>query len=125
MWAGGRVTFISPVIVGSVVSKASSILTVNYKQGRSGDLVFVTVLHEIKAQHGELLIREEQDIVYKESTPAKVVASTLAIMPIAQFTKTYSPSSTMLFRYSALTFNGHRIHYDVDSDITVNPTRYA
>lgn len=114
MWAGGRVTFIAPVIIGSIVRKESSILKVDYKQGRSGDLVFVTILHEIKSQHGDLLIREEQDIVYKESTAAKVVASTPAIMPVTQFTKTYTPTSTMLFRYSALTFNGHRIHYDVD-----------
>lgn len=114
MWAGGRVEFISPVIIGSIVRKKSSILKVDYKQGRSGDLVFVTVLHEVTSLQGELLIREEQDIVYKESTPAKPVVSTPVIMPTAQFTKTYTPNATMLFRYSALTFNGHRIHYDVD-----------
>jgi 3-methylfumaryl-CoA hydratase len=114
MWAGGRVAFISPVIIGSTVRKESSILKVDYKMGRSGDLVFVTVLHEVKSQLGELLIQEEQDIVYKGSTPAIQVADVPAILPPSQFTKTYTPTSTMLFRYSALTFNGHRIHYDVD-----------
>jgi 3-methylfumaryl-CoA hydratase len=114
MWAGGRVAFIAPVIIGSTVRKESRILKVDYKQGRSGDLVFVTVLHEVKSQLGELLIREEQDIVYKGSTPTKQVADVPAILPSSQFTKTYTPTSTMLFRYSALTFNGHRIHYDVD-----------
>lgn len=114
MWAGGRVTFISPVVIGSTLRMESSILNVDYKQGRSGDLVFVTVLHEVKSQQGELLIREEQDIVYKESAPAKQVAGIPPIMPVSQFTRTYTPTSTMLFRYSALTFNGHRIHYDVD-----------
>ena len=114
MWAGGRVEFISPVIIGSIVRKESSILKVDYKQGRSGDLVFVTVRHEVKSQLGILLIREEQDIVYKKSNPTKPVKSTQSIMPAAQFTKTYTPNSTMLFRYSALTFNGHRIHYDMD-----------
>ncbi|MEI7816297.1 MAG: MaoC family dehydratase N-terminal domain-containing protein [Desulfuromonadales bacterium] len=114
MWAGGRVTFMSPVIIGSIVRKESSILKIDYKQGRSGDLVFVTVLHEVKSQQGDLLIREEQDIVYKESTPTKQGGSTPATMPVAQFTTTYTPDSTMLFRYSSLTFNGHRIHYDVD-----------
>jgi 3-methylfumaryl-CoA hydratase len=114
MWAGGRLTFISPVIIGSIVRKESSILNIDYKQGRSGDLVFVTVLHEITSQQGEVLIREEQDIVYKESTPTKQAAGTPALVPASQFTKTYTPTSTMLFRYSALTFNGHRIHYDAD-----------
>jgi 3-methylfumaryl-CoA hydratase len=114
MWAGGRVKFVSPVVIGSIVRKESSIMKVDYKQGRSGDLVFVTVLHEIKSQLGDLLIREEQDVVYKDSTPTKQDTGIPAASPILQFTTTYTPTSTMLFRYSALTFNGHRIHYDVD-----------
>ena len=112
MWAGGRVTFITPVIIGSTVRKESSILKVDYKQGRSGDLVFVTVLHEILSHQGELLIREEQDIVYKEFTQTPQTARTPSRIADSQFTRTYTPNSTMLFRYSALTFNGHRIHYD-------------
>jgi len=114
MWAGGRVVFLSPVKIGTTVRKVSHILKVDHKQGRSGDLVFVTVLHEVTSQQGDLLIREEQDIVYKGSAPAQQTAQTAQMHASSQFTRTYTPSSTMLFRYSALTFNGHRIHYDVD-----------
>jgi len=114
MWAGGRLTFAAPMIIGSTVVKESSILKIDHKQGRSGDLVFVTVLHEVKSLQGESIIREEQDIVYKEASPNKPPAGIPAMPPNSQFTKTYTPSSTMLFRYSALTFNGHRIHYDAD-----------
>ncbi len=114
MWAGGRVAFISPVIIGTTVRKESTILKVDHKRGRSGDLVFVTVLHELKSLQGDLLIREEQDIVYKDSTASGQNAGIPAAAPAAQYTRTYTPTSTMLFRYSALTFNGHRIHYDQD-----------
>ncbi len=117
MWAGGRVSFLAPVRIGSTVHKESSILNVDHKTGRSGDLVFVTVLHELKSPQGELLIREEHDIVYKGpkiSTPPGSTANLPPPVPAGQFTKTYTPTSTTLFRYSALTFNGHRIHYDAD-----------
>lgn len=114
MWAGGRVIFHAPVRIGSTVRKESSILNVAHKAGRSGDLVFVTLLHELKSLQDELLIREEQDIVYMDSTPPGQLPGAPAVEPSSQFTKTYTPTSTTLFRYSALTFNGHRIHYDVD-----------
>lgn len=114
MWAGGRVSFVTPVRIGSMVRKESSILTVDHKQGRSGDLVFVTVHHELKSLQGETLIREEQDIVYKNSTASGKNDTLSTIVPVAHCTTSYTPDSTLLFRYSALTFNGHRIHYDVD-----------
>jgi 3-methylfumaryl-CoA hydratase len=114
MWAGGRVSFLAPVRIGSTVRKESSILKVDHKLGRSGDLVFVTVLQELKSLQGDLLMREEQDIVYKDSMPPGQSASVPTAAPSAQFTKTYTPTSTALFRYSALTFNSHRIHYDVE-----------
>ena len=114
MWAGGRVSFLAPVRLGDLVHKESSILKVDHKRGRSGDLVFVTVLHELKSTQGELLIREEHDIVYKNSSPQGAPKKTLVPAPSTQFNKTITPNSTMLFRYSALTFNGHRIHYDLD-----------
>ena len=114
MWAGGRVSFIAPVIICSSVRKESTIMDVAHKQGRAGDLVFVTVLHELKSLKGDLLIREEQDLVYKEaSTPGTIIAPP-AIKRSGHFSTTYTPTSPMLFRYSALTFNGHRIHYDAD-----------
>jgi len=114
MWAGGRVSFIAPLLIGAAVHKESSILNIDHKRGQSGDLVFVTVLHELKSLQGDLLIREEQDIVYKDSTPAVRPPGTPDIEPPAHFSRTYTPTSTTLFRYSALTFNGHRIHYDAD-----------
>ena len=116
MWAGGRVSFLKPVRIGSRVRKVSSILKVDHKTGRSGDLVFVTVLHEITSPVGELLIREEHDIVYKNVVRpvAAATASRVANAAPAPHCRTFSPTSTTLFRYSALTFNGHRIHYDQD-----------
>lgn len=114
MWAGGRLSFLAPVRIGSTVRKESSIRDVAHKTGRSGDLVFVTVLHELKSAQGELLIREEHDIVYKETNAAgKPPAAPPPATP-AQFGRTWTPTTTTLFRYSALTFNGHRIHYDAD-----------
>ncbi len=114
MWAGGRVTFLEPVPIGSRIRKVSSILKVDHKVGRSGDLVFVTVLHELKSLADELLIREEHDIVYKSATRPAAQQANVAEASRAPFSKAFTPTSTTLFRYSALTFNGHRIHYDLD-----------
>ena len=114
MWAGGRVAFLAPVPIGARVRKISRILKVDHKVGRSGDLVFVTVLHEVGTLSGDVLVREEHDIVYKSaSRPSRPAATTDAPAP-APFEKRVTPTSTTLFRYSALTFNGHRIHYDQD-----------
>jgi len=114
MWAGGRVSFLAPLRIGSVARKESSIRNVEHKTGRSGNLVFVTVLHELKSPQGELLIREEHDIVYKDATPAAKSAPVPPLATPAQFRRAWMPTTTTLFRYSALTFNGHRIHYDAD-----------
>ena len=114
MWAGGRVKFLKPVPIGSRVRKVSSILKVDHKVGRSGDLVFVTVLHELKSLGDELLVREEHDIVYKSATGSAAPHANVAEAGPAPFSKSFTPTSTTLFRYSALTFNGHRIHYDLD-----------
>ena len=114
MWAGGRVAFLAPVPIGARMRKVSRILKVDHKVGRSGDLVFVTVLHEAGTLSGDVLVREEHDIVYKSaSRPSRPAATTDAPAP-APFEKRVTPTSTTLFRYSALTFNGHRIHYDQD-----------
>lgn len=120
MWAGGRVTFLAPLVIGDTIRKESRIITIDHKEGRSGDLLFVTLLHELRNSSGELLISEEQDIVYKEAArpvPGAVPpgAATPDSTPCTmQFSSSYTPSAAMLFRYSALTFNGHRIHYDAD-----------
>jgi 3-methylfumaryl-CoA hydratase len=114
MWAGGRVSFSAPVSIGATVRRESTIVAVEHKLGRSGDLVFVTVLHELKSLQGALLVREEHDLVYKKASPSGESASGAKAVPPARHTRTCTPTSTMLFRYSALTFNGHRIHYDAD-----------
>lgn len=112
MWAGGQLEFKKALPLDSSVEKRSSIVSIEHKQGRSGELVFVTVLHEI-LHAGEVAISEHHDIVYKEATPVDS-NKPFAAMPHATHSYELLPTSTTLFRYSALTFNGHRIHYDVD-----------
>ncbi|MEM5436679.1 FAS1-like dehydratase domain-containing protein [Paraburkholderia diazotrophica] len=110
MWAGGRLRFAAPVIVGERVTRASSILDVREKQGRTGKLGFVTVGHRIECR-GALAIEEEHDIVYRELSASAAPAPTAAPADAA-WQRTLTPDETLLFRYSALTFNAHRIHYD-------------
>lgn len=112
MWAGGRFVFHQPLIIGQAATKISTIKSITEKNGRSGPLCFVTVAHEI-SQHGHLCMQEEHDIVYREdpSPDAPQVQPTMAPEG-AEFSELVQPSEVMLFRYSALTFNGHRIHYD-------------
>lgn len=113
MWAGGRVAFEAPIALGAAMQKRSRVQSVEHKRGRSGDLVFVTVLHEILVD-GARAIREEHDIVYRDAPAPGATPAAPEVAPVARFTREVRPDSTMLFRYSALTFNGHRIHYDLD-----------
>lgn len=113
MWAGGRVKFLQPLKLGEQVTKTSTILKVESKTGRSGTLVFVTVRHELTGSGG-LAISEEQDLVYREAaTPGSIPAPAEAgAEPTAPWRRDLLPDPVLLFRYSALTMNGHRIHYD-------------
>ncbi|SDG77021.1 FAS1-like dehydratase domain-containing protein [Roseospirillum parvum] len=115
MWAGGRLRFLGPLTVGETALKRSTIRAVTEKNGKSGRLVFVTVGHQVLVD-GELRIDEEQDIVYRPlpepGTPVPPPPAPPALE--SHFTGTLTPDAVMLFRYSALTFNGHRIHYDID-----------
>lgn len=111
MWAGGRVGFQAPLVLGAEVRKTSTILNVTEKSGRSGSLVFVTVRHELQAD-GKIAITEEQDLVYRDATTTAAPAPVAAPAPTATWVETVQPDPTLLFRYSALTMNGHRIHYD-------------
>jgi 3-methylfumaryl-CoA hydratase len=117
MWAGGRVVFEAPIPLGATMDKRSRVRDVRHRRGRSGDLVFVTVLHEVHVD-GRRCVREEHDIVYKAPTPPAASAgpgSDAATLPGERVGEAIvTPDATMLFRYSALTFNGHRIHYDLD-----------
>ncbi|MVW77372.1 FAS1-like dehydratase domain-containing protein [Bordetella sp. 02P26C-1] len=109
MWAGGRVTFHSPLRVGVAAERNSTVIDVREKVGRTGALLFVTVRHHY-LQEGALTIEEEQDIVYRQPSPPKLTGTEPA--PASQWCETIEPSPLLLFRYSAVTFNGHRIHYD-------------
>ena len=114
MWAGGRLAFHQPLMPGIVARKTSTIEAVTRKQGRSGPLGFVTLRHDIE-QAGTLAVTEWQDIVYREDVVAGGAGPTPPRAPTdAQISEQHSFSSSLLFRYSALTFNGHRIHYDAD-----------
>ncbi|MGE8359163.1 FAS1-like dehydratase domain-containing protein [Pseudomonas sp.] len=109
MWAGGRVEFFQPLRVGGEASRLSTITHIEEKHGRTGALLFVTVRHDY-LQDGELAIREEQDIVYREPSPPKTGSGEALVA--GDWREAVTPSATLLFRYSAVTFNGHRIHYD-------------
>jgi itaconyl-CoA hydratase / mesaconyl-C4 CoA hydratase len=109
MWAGGRLQFLAPLRAGIRGQRESTIAAVKEKEGRTGKLLFVTVRHEY-VQEGVLCISEEQDIVYREPSPPKLEGTVIA--PRGQWSEVVVPDPIMLFRYSAVTFNGHRIHYD-------------
>ncbi len=115
MWAGSDMRFLAPIPVGAEMRRTSTIEAVEHKAGRSGDMVFVSVLHEIATDAG-IAIRERQDIVYREAAKpgeaAQQPAATTEPLPAADWSRGITPDPVLLFRYSALTFNGHRIHYD-------------
>jgi 3-methylfumaryl-CoA hydratase len=113
MWAGGRLTFLQPLFVGEHVTRVSTILKVEAKSGRTGNLVFVTVRHDLSGAQG-LAVTEEQDIVYRDAAlPGSIAAPPSASeVPAASWLRRVAPDTVLLFRYSALTMNGHRIHYD-------------
>ena len=116
MWAGGRVTWHGALRAGDRVSRTSTIQRVQEKQGGAGRLVFVTVKHVIDGPSGPA-IEEEQDLVYRgmDGAAVKPAASvTDRLGPGEGITATVRPDPVQLFRYSALTGNGHRIHYDLD-----------
>jgi 3-methylfumaryl-CoA hydratase len=113
MFAGARLRFLHPLVVGRPALRHSVIRDVSTKEGRSGRLAFVTVGHEIR-QDEKVCVEEEQDIVYRE--PGAPVAAPRAValppVPAGAWTRIVTPDPILLFRFSALTFNAHRIHYD-------------
>jgi 3-methylfumaryl-CoA hydratase len=115
MWAGGELEFVDALRVGDVATRTSRIADVTMKTGSTGVLCFVSVQHEVTTSRG-LAIRERQDIVYRDvSGPAPAApAKALPPPPVAQHREKHVSDPVLLFRYSALTFNGHRIHYDRD-----------
>jgi 3-methylfumaryl-CoA hydratase len=119
MWAGGRVRTSGALRRGAPATKRSSVLSVTEKEGRSGHLTIVTVGHRI-SQDDRVVVDEEQDIVYREAvaptgaTTAPEPADEGEIVPAGDGEWEIEISPTLLFRYSALTYNAHRIHYDRD-----------
>jgi 3-methylfumaryl-CoA hydratase len=114
MWAGGELEFLDTLRVGDEVTRRSEISDVTMKTGSTGALCFVTVAHVVSTARG-IAVRERQDIVYRDlpggPPPA---AKPTPPPPIAAHRETHMADPVLLFRYSALTFNGHRIHYDRD-----------
>ena len=112
MWAGGRLQWHAPLRVGDKVERTSRIASVTHKAGRSGDLVFVLVQHEVRNRQG-IALTEEHDIVYRPAAkPGDPVPPPQPAPRDAAWSREIVPDDVLLFRYSALTFNGHRIHYD-------------
>jgi 3-methylfumaryl-CoA hydratase len=116
MWAASRIRFLRDIIFGSPLTRLSTVTAVSPKTGRSGKMVFVTVRHEISDDSGDPTIIDEHDIVYRQSS----LQGSVATRPALPFegadavVREIVPDAFMLFHYSALTFNGHRIHYDID-----------
>ncbi|WP_437883152.1 FAS1-like dehydratase domain-containing protein [Pseudomonas sp. LRF_L74] len=109
MWAGGRLEFLAPLRIGGEACRKTRIERIEEKSGRTGSLLFVTLGHEYW-QDRQLCIREEQDIVYREPTPPKLAEG--EPVPPGDWQHDVVPDPTLLFRYSAVTFNAHRIHFD-------------
>ncbi len=112
MWAGGRLTFHSPLRIGRPMQRRSEILKVSEKTGSAGPMVFVTVGHQIEGPDG-LSISEEQDIVYVAMPQTFVPPPPIAAPATALWQETPAIDAVRLFRFSALTFNAHRIHFDL------------
>lgn len=114
MWAGSRLEWFqdNPLLVGDAVQRMSRIESVTHKAGRSGDLLFVLVRHEVHNARG-VALTEEHDIVYRAAAqPGEPVPPPVPAEKGAAWQRDIVPDAVLLFRYSALTFNGHRIHYD-------------
>jgi len=112
MWAGGRLSWNVPLAIGATAEKVSTVCDVAVKEGKTGPLVFVTVRHEL-FQKGVSCLTEEHDIVYRGyDAPGAAKPKPLPPPGVPEFSRTVTPDPVLLFRYSALTFNGHRIHYD-------------
>lgn len=116
MWAGSRVRFLSPIPLGATVTRETKQVKADEKTGRSGRMLFVTLRHRLSVD-GVPAIEEEQDIVYRAAPVAGVIArppSPETPAPTPDDARIVRADPVALFRFSALTFNGHRIHYDRD-----------
>jgi 3-methylfumaryl-CoA hydratase len=113
MWAGGNIQWLNKVVMGTAATRATEIKNIVAKEGRTGSLIFVTMEHRVE-QRGNLCIIEEQNIVYREAAITSTQVEPEQAESDSHFSQQWKFGSTELFRYSALTFNGHKIHYDSD-----------
>jgi 3-methylfumaryl-CoA hydratase len=113
MWAGGELEFFDALRVGDEAERVSRISDVTVKSGSTGTLCFVAVEHVVTTPRG-VAIRERQDIVYRDMGGSALAKAVAPPPPVAKHREAHMADSVLLFRYSALTFNGHRIHYDRD-----------
>ena len=113
MWAGSRLAFHQPLRVGERVAQRSVVAAVVEKHGRRGPMVLVTVRHLVSGPNG-LALEEEQDLAYLAPPPRdeRQPNQQIELAPPGTWHRSITPTASLLFRYSALTFNGHRIHYD-------------
>lgn len=118
MWASSKVDFASPLVIGAEVSRKSTIISISEKTGGSGNLVFVDICHETSCE-GAVAVRETQTVVYRAAAAARDRKMALPAGDVApdlsgwDARRCVRPSEMLLFRFSALTFNSHRIHYDL------------
>jgi 3-methylfumaryl-CoA hydratase len=110
MWAGGTVETLKPIRIGNAIRRTSTVADIKYREGRAGRLYVVSVRHDIEAD-GETAVIERQDLVFREGAPKAVLEASLP-PPAGARTWTVDATPLLLFRFSAFTFNGHRIHYD-------------
>jgi 3-methylfumaryl-CoA hydratase len=118
MWAGGRVRTSGALRCGIPATKRTTVLSVTEKDGRSGHLTFVTVGVQVR-QDGAVVVEEEQDIVYRDAAPTAAGSRAESkapppIVPVGAGERAIEVTPALLFRFSALTYNAHRIHYDRD-----------
>jgi len=119
MWAGGRTAYTAPLTVGQTATRRSRIIDIRDKSGRSGRLCFVTLEHIWSADDRACIV-EQQNIVYREASTRSASAASSpeagepGLTSVPRWCEDFVADSTLLFRYSALTFNAHRIHYDRD-----------
>jgi len=116
MWAGSRIRFLHDIPIGSIVERETQLLSATPKDGRSGHMLFVTLRHRLSVL-GAVAVEEDQDIVYREAATPGVSAAPPPVLSRAEcpaISDLVTPDPVKLFRYSALTYNAHRIHYDRD-----------
>ena len=112
MWAGGGLEIFAPIRVGARVRRLSRLADIKLRSGRSGDLYFVTVVHDIECD-GSLALRERQDLAFRATGSGGAAPPPQPAIPDGDIVWHVAASPMLLFRFSAFTFNGHRIHYDL------------